>query len=51
MAVRVQNAGRYRDIAMALMRHGFGYMVEEMGFFQALSLPRRWIMRDGIPES
>lgn len=51
MAVRVQNAGRYRDIAMALMRHGFGYMVEEMGFFQALSLPRRWIMREGIPES
>ncbi|MCM3786111.1 AarF/ABC1/UbiB kinase family protein [Neobacillus mesonae] len=51
MAVRIQNAGRYRDIAMALMRHGFGYIVEEMGFFQALSLPRRLIMREPIPES
>ncbi len=28
---------------MALMRHGFGYMVEEMGLFHILSLPVRWI--------
>lgn len=26
---------------MALMRHGFGYMVEELGLYHLLSLPRR----------
>lgn len=46
MAVRMKHAGRYREIAMALMRHGFGYMVEEMGLFQFLSLPIRWISQD-----
>ncbi|MFW5436459.1 ABC1 kinase family protein [Paenibacillus apiarius] len=35
---------------MALMRHGFGYMVEEMGLFQVLSLPRRLITREA-PET
>ncbi|MET3852685.1 ubiquinone biosynthesis protein [Paenibacillus sp. OAE614] len=28
---------------MALMRHGFGYIVEELGLFQMLSIPKRWI--------
>ncbi|MUG67570.1 MULTISPECIES: ABC1 kinase family protein [Paenibacillus] len=46
MAVRIRHAGRYREIAMALMRHGFGYMVEEMGLFHVLSLPVRWISRE-----
>lgn len=41
MAVRIRHAGRYRTIAMALMRHGFGYMVEELGLYHVLSLPRR----------
>lgn len=41
MAVRIRHTGRYREIAMALMCHGFGYMVEELGLFQMLSLPRR----------
>jgi ubiquinone biosynthesis protein len=31
---------------MALVRHGFGYMVEEMGLFQLLSLPRKWLRRN-----
>lgn len=31
MAVRIKHVGRYREIAMALVRHGFGYMVEEPG--------------------
>lgn len=35
---------------MALMRHGFGYMVEELGLFQVLSLPRRWITHES-PET
>lgn len=50
MAVRIRHAGRYREIAMALMRHGFGYMVEEMGLFHVLSLPVRWISQEE-PES
>ncbi|APB73877.1 MULTISPECIES: ABC1 kinase family protein [Paenibacillus] len=50
MAVRMKHAGRYREIAMALARHGFGYMVEEMGLFQLLSLPRKWLTRE-TPES
>ncbi|MDT3425509.1 ubiquinone biosynthesis protein [Paenibacillus forsythiae] len=39
--VRIRHAGRYRSIAMALMRHGFGFMVEELGLYRVLSLPRR----------
>lgn len=46
MAVRLRHAGRYREIAMALMRHGFGYMVEEMGLFHVLSMPVRWSSRE-----
>ncbi|OKP78181.1 ABC transporter [Paenibacillus sp. P3E] len=46
MAVRIRHAGRYRSIAMALMRHGFGYMVEELGLYHLLSLPRRMITQE-----
>ncbi|MBP2110075.1 AarF/UbiB family protein [Paenibacillus silagei] len=46
MAVRIRHAGRYRAIAMALMRHGFGYMVEELGLYHLLSLPRRIITQE-----
>lgn len=31
---------------MALMRHGFGYMVEELGLYHLLSLPRRIIKHE-----
>lgn len=31
---------------MALMRHGFGYMVEELGLYHLLSLPRRMITQE-----
>lgn len=50
MAVRIKHAGRYREIAMALARHGFGYMVEEMGLSHILSMPRKWL-RGETPES
>ncbi|MBE9914473.1 AarF/ABC1/UbiB kinase family protein [Paenibacillus donghaensis] len=50
MAVRIRHTGRYREIAMALMRHGFGYMVEELGLFQLLSMPRRWVKHES-PET
>ncbi|MCL6601963.1 MAG: AarF/ABC1/UbiB kinase family protein [Paenibacillus sp.] len=46
MAVRIRYAGRYRTIAMALMRHGFGYMVEELGLNHLLSLPRRLMTQE-----
>lgn len=38
---RVRHIGRYRDIAIALIRHGFGIVVDEIGFAQLLSLPQR----------
>ncbi|OAB42854.1 ABC1 kinase family protein [Paenibacillus glacialis] len=48
MAARISHTGRYREIAMALMRHGFGYMVEELELFQVLTLPRRWITHESL---
>ena len=42
MAIKLRHTKRYREIIAALVRHGFGYLVEEMGLFQLLSLPRRW---------
>ncbi|MGF7048917.1 ubiquinone biosynthesis protein [Paenibacillus sp. DS2015] len=33
---------------MALIRHGFGYMVEELGLFQVLTIPRRWITHESV---
>ncbi|WP_438445839.1 ABC1 kinase family protein [Gorillibacterium sp. sgz5001074] len=41
---RIRHLQRYRDIALALTRHGFGYVVAEMDIFQLLSIPerRRW---------
>jgi ubiquinone biosynthesis protein len=46
MAIKMRHTHRYREIVMALVRHGFGYMVEEMGLFQLLSLPRKWLLRN-----
>lgn len=48
MAARISHTGRYREIAMALIRHGFGYMVEELELFQVLTLPRRWITHESV---
>lgn len=38
---RMRHISRYRDIAIALIRHGFGFVVEEIGIAQILSLPQR----------
>jgi ubiquinone biosynthesis protein len=46
MPVRIRHAGRYQAIAMALMRHGFGYMVEELGLSHLLTLPRRLVTHE-----
>jgi ubiquinone biosynthesis protein len=35
---------------MALVRHGFGWVVEEMGLSQLLSMPRKWL-RGNQPET
>ncbi len=37
--------GRYREIAQVLVRHGFGYLVEQLGLVSLLSLPRRAVLR------
>jgi len=42
MAIKLRHTKRYREIIAAMVRHGFGYLVEEMGLFQLLSIPRRW---------
>jgi len=38
---QIRHMNRYREIASALIRHGFGFVVEETELFQALSLPAR----------
>ncbi|MBW7459233.1 ABC transporter, partial [Paenibacillus sepulcri] len=38
---RVRHINRYRDIAIALIRNGFGFIVEEIDVFHMLSLPAR----------
>ncbi|GIP40467.1 ABC transporter [Paenibacillus sp. J31TS4] len=45
MAFKLRHTNRYREIAVALVRHGFGYVVEEMGLLSVLSLPRKWLRR------
>ncbi|GAB7386643.1 AarF/ABC1/UbiB kinase family protein [Bacillaceae bacterium] len=38
---RMRHICRYREIATALLRHGFGILVEEIGLSQILSFPQR----------
>jgi ubiquinone biosynthesis protein len=45
MAIKIRHTNRYREIVMTLVRHGFGYMVEEMGLFQMPKLPKKWFSR------
>jgi ubiquinone biosynthesis protein len=45
MAIKIRHTNRYREIVMILVRHGFGYMVEEMGLFQMVAFPRKWLHR------
>jgi ubiquinone biosynthesis protein len=46
MSIKIRHTYRYKEIVLALVRHGFGYMVEEMGLFQMMSLPRKWLRRN-----
>ena len=40
---RMRHVSRYREIAAALIRHGFGMLVEEIGIAHILSLPQRML--------
>ncbi|WP_248928856.1 ABC1 kinase family protein [Paenibacillus hamazuiensis] len=42
---RIRHFNRYREIAVALTRHGFGFIVEEMDVFQFFPLPGK--LREG----
>ncbi|EZH67571.1 hypothetical protein DH09_06470 [Bacillaceae bacterium JMAK1] len=37
----LKHANRYRKIVTVLARHGFGYVLKEVGLFHVLSLPKR----------
>lgn len=47
---RYQHLRRYRDIAEVLLRHGYGYLVHELGFRRFLPLRRRLGQGKGAPE-
>lgn len=38
---RIRQIGRYRDIVYACTRHGFGFIMKELGLLDLLSVPRR----------
>jgi len=38
---KIRQFGRYRDIVYACTRHGFGFIMKEMGLIDLLSVPRR----------
>ncbi|GAB3070939.1 ABC1 kinase family protein [Salinicoccus sesuvii] len=42
---RLQHMKRYREIALASSKSGFGYIVEELGLDEVLSLPKRLLLR------
>lgn len=50
MSSFVRHTGRYREIAMALGRHGFGYLAEEVGLTRLIRLLLRRL-RKSEPES
>lgn len=47
---RIRHLQRYRDIALALTRHGFGYVVAELDIFQLISIPERMRRENGKGE-
>jgi ubiquinone biosynthesis protein len=45
LARQARYLGRYRRIAQVLGHHGFGYVLEQLGLINLLSLPRRIFLR------
>ncbi|WP_413382688.1 ABC1 kinase family protein [Alkalihalobacillus sp. 1P02AB] len=43
---RFRHIHRYREIAVAFSRNGFGYLVKELGLHEFLSLPKRMFTKD-----
>lgn len=41
LSTGLKHANRYRRIVTVLARHGFGYILQEVGLFHVLSLPKR----------
>lgn len=39
---RIHSLNRYREIAQALAKHGFGYILQDVGLFHLLSLTKRF---------
>lgn len=37
---------RFREIAIAFSRNGFGYLIKELGLYQVLSLPKRLFVKE-----
>lgn len=42
---RIQYINRYREIAVAFSKSGFGFIIEELGLDEVFSIPKRIIMR------
>lgn len=42
---RIQYINRYREIAIAFSKSGFGFIIEELGLDEVISLPKRLVMR------
>ncbi|SDC33728.1 2-octaprenylphenol hydroxylase [Melghirimyces thermohalophilus] len=38
---KMRNLNRYREIVYTFARHGFGFLLDEMGLFSKLSIPKR----------
>lgn len=39
--MKIKHVNRYREIAAALVKYGFGYIVKDVGLFHMLSLPKK----------
>lgn len=48
---RIQHYRRYRQIAESLIRHGFGYLVEQLELIPLIPVRRRFILRESAPET
>lgn len=48
---RIRHIHRYREIAVALIRNGFGMIVDEIGFSQFLSLPQKFFPMKKVKHS
>ena len=43
---RIRHLQRYREIVNALVRHGFGFVIRDLGIFERLSMSKKIISED-----